>query len=305
MKHFTLLIIAFFLAFSSCNSSHDDVKDQNEFVEEQLVEVSADTTVISFKELKAASKATVDLMMKSLQSWDGFYEYLLEYHSDEIPNLFFDIDFNNDGLFDVVYYGPSGAESNKLILYLNQNGRYEKFYDDYGYIVNLVFVDSILNTMYTNVPGCCADHSFLQKEIRFALSGGEFHHNFVKTICSYEAPDYKNAFANPKRIEINATPYYLRHSPNIDNDTMFYGSSSDDDWTDWLIIGNRIGTLKKGDKGTALAYEKDKTGREWWFVILDADVRPKENFLEYAIEKDVKNFHFSGWVSSRYILVLD
>jgi len=23
---------------------------------------------------------------------------------------------------------------------------------------------------------------------------------------------------------------------------------------------------------------------------------PKENFLEYAMEKDAKNFHFSGWV---------
>ena len=305
MKHFVLITIAFLLVFSSCNSSHDDVNEQDELIDDQRIDWPADTMLVSFKELDSASKKTVEVMMKSLQSWDGFNEFLLEYYSDEIPSFFFEIDFNKDGLLDVVYYGPSGAESDKLILYLNQNGQYEAFYDGYGYVVNFIFVDSILNTMFTHVPGCCADHSFLQKEFRFALIGGEFNHNCVKTICSYEAPDYKNAFANPKRIEINATPYYLRHSPNIDNDTVFYGNSSDNNWTEWLIVGNKIGTLKKGDKGIAIAYEKDDSGREWWFVILDADVRPKENFLEYAMEKDAKNFHFSGWVSSRYIIELE
>ena len=301
MKKFGILSFLILLLVVSCESNNTK---KTEYHEEELGSTDtlvSDSVFVRLVDLKHPSNTTVENLMSSGIPFPDFTEFISYDPENNPATYFFEIDFNDDGLMDVIYQGPSSGESDFVIFCLNKNGEYLSFYEEYTSLERIVFVDSILNTIYINQPGCCADHSFLQKQNHFVYHNDKFHSERLKTICSYGEPDFKNKFREPKRIEISSSPYYLRFEPRIDNDTVFYGN---DDKSDWLIIGNKIGTLKKGDRATAMAYEKDDSGREWWFVVLDATVRPEENYFDYVIQPENKNLQFSGWVSSRYVKVL-
>ncbi len=306
MKYFIIHVLPIIFFLCSCETETTDNNkifdiEQHEF---EAIETIIDSTIIFLKNIKSPEKKIIDKMLKSEHFQDGFNLYLEEFYEDKIHTFFFEIDFNNDGEMDIIYQGPSGGESDYVIFYLNKKDEYISFFQDYSHLDKLVFVDSILNMIHINQPGCCADHSFLQKQTHFVYHNGQFHTERIKTICSYGEPELKNRFQTPKDIEINVTPYMLRYSPHIDNDTFFYGSNENEK-PDWLIIGNQLGKLKKGDRGKAIAYEKDETGREWWLVILNKEVRPTDNYFDYIITPENENLQFSGWVSKKNVIVLE
>jgi hypothetical protein len=303
MKKFGLLSILTLLLLVACVSNSGKKTGNHEEEVESIETLVSDSVFVSLTDLKHPSKETVENLLGAGIPFPDFSEFISYDPENKPSSYFFEIDFNDDGEMDIIYQGPSGGESDFVIFYLNKKGRYVEFFNEYQRLEVLIFIDQILNTIHMVQPGCCADHSFLQKQTHFVYHNGQFHAERIKTICSFDEPELKNRFQTPKEIEINATPYLLRYSPHIENDTFFY-ASNENEKPDWLIIGNQLGKLKKGDRGRAIAYEKDDTGREWWFVILNKEVRPTDNYFDYIIIPENANLQFSGWVSKKNVIVL-
>lgn len=213
---------------------------------------------------------TVGLYEKTLH----LYEFNKHNNSFDKHYHFFDID--QDGDLDLLYDGWSGSEPMMFEISMNIDGEFKKLFKDYIYVKEIFFNnDSIIDSLIINDPGCCAA---MTKSYRYYNLKTEkdtvsaelkleevFHHAEQKP---------KSYFDKPINFEIDNEFYWLRITPKIDTSEWYT-----EEW-----IGNRFLEFHKGDKGVALAEEKDSTGRIWWY-----------SRLPY------KKTYVHGWMSSRYL----
>ncbi|WP_211093439.1 hypothetical protein [Flammeovirga agarivorans] len=184
---------------------------------------------------------------------------------------------NNDTLIDLIYEGgyfqPS-LEGNQVILYLNNGDSLEHLISLSGKITNIKELDlGIGKEVIILDESCCADPIFNITYLYLINSSDNIE--IVKSDrikYNYEnglLPE--NTRLNQKFIVTKST-YNLRTIPSLDDSEIMM-------------------EYQEGDKGIAIDSKVDKTGRVWWFVIMDCTIGCTES----------ENPKLAGWMSSKYL----
>ena len=84
---------------------------------------------------------------------DDGYMPMLSY----LENHLHIIDFNGDGLDDIIYDGDSGGEPTEISIYINTGNSFERIFTEYQEIYKIVFENGKVQKLYIRDGGCCCE----------------------------------------------------------------------------------------------------------------------------------------------------
>lgn len=202
------------------------------------------------------------------------------------------VDLNNDGLYDVVYSGPNGGESNIVYFFIQTNSGFEKVFEAMQGVNKVTWSGELLDKVLISDWGCCAEIHLINSVFEVDYDN-QNKPVFTKIYQTIEVDEYlvkpKHFFKEPIEFEVDNEDYKLRLSPLIDDTTNCQ-------WLD--LAGNTIATLRTGTQGIALASKTDETGRTWWYVAIEQNENVKTSILPTT---DYPSTKIIGWLSSRYV----
>lgn len=225
-----------------------------------------------------------------------YYRYETEY-MPTLSNLeehLHIIDFNDDGLDDIIFDGYSGGEPMEISIFINTGNSFVKIFTEYQKIHKIIFENGKIQRLYIQDDGCCAESVGINKFFHVDYSSKLPKVNKINEVqYILDRTEYPNKyFEKPIKFEILNNNYNIRFSPVIDDTTEVYyrGESG---------TGNSLGKIKSGSIGYALAEKIDLTGRIWWFVVMN----PKSEIYEslYYDEQYRPNTYKLGWISNRFV----
>lgn len=226
---------------------------------------------------------------------DEFAFYRQQNNTSNLENCLHIVDFNSDGLDDVIFNGYIANESKYIIVFINTGESFVKIFTGNQEINKVVLKNGKIDKLYIQDGGCCCEYIRVSKiysvDYSFALpkitliSQMQYLNNSVEEYPSYY-------FDKAIKFEVLNDRYNIRFSPVID-DTTEVG------YCGWDGNGNSLGKIKSGSIGYALSEKIDSTGRIWWFVAL----LPKSEIYEpiYYDEATLPNSYKLGWISSRFV----
>ena len=211
----------------------------------------------------------------------------------ELENHLHLIDFNGDGMNDIIFQGESGAEPKQVMIFINTGKSFVKIFTEYQEIHKLVFKNKKVHHLYIQDGGCCCDYIGINKIYTVDYSYEFPKINLISQLQYIDRMEYpSHYFDKPVKVEVLHDKYNLRFSPVIDDTTeVFYCGEPQN--------GNSLGKIKSGSTGYALAEKVDVTGRIWWYVAL----HPQSEIYEsiYYDETFRPDTYKLGWVSSRFV----
>lgn len=281
--------ICLFGLFNSCNTptKQSDRKETPRKVEiKKDIQKSHDRIDLSKYEQTNQSEK-IDLMNKVKDMYPQYsesakwpYEYLRYFH-------FFDLD--SDGDKDLIYDGWSGGEPMMVQISLKIGEDYKTAITDYAKLIDINHSNNTLTGFTINDPGCCG--AIMEHDIKYECKAFEDSLDFWitdHTTYHFDIPRPKKYYDTVIKFEVINTPYTLRVTPEIDTSGFF-------DYDD--TKGNVMKTYAKGDIGYAFAEQEDKTGRVWWFVVMESDLKMDKK----VTNRDEFEPDYIGWMSSRYL----
>lgn len=234
------------------------------------------------------SKTEKKHIVDSIFSVSPFKKFERDFIND---SLFHFIDLNNDGKIDLIYNGFAGNESDRILIYIKKNQKYTLVTDYFGELIDLVFENKALKKILIDDYPCCAGVINQYETYEFNASSNEF--TIIEKVACY----FRTKLPQQRTIGFQFTTvndnYRMRFEPKINN-------KNDTELKRFEAIGNIIAEFPKGSTGLAVAEQTDKTGRIWWFVIMDAVNKPSSSIF-YGGNNNELPFKTSGWMSSRYL----
>lgn len=198
---------------------------------------------------------------------------------------------NSDELVDAIYSGPSVNEGNSFTLFINNGDSLTKFIGRQGTLVsiNQTYPNSLIELTAVRY-GCCDEPSNELYQAHYDPS----KQNFIDSEGSYFIDDteFPAQFEFRKLFRVTNESYHLRGTPEILN-------GEPEDY--FFEKGNILATYNAGDTGVALTQKEDETGRIWWFVLMN----PKQRYEYHIDEHFSKNNSWFGWMSSRFVEVIE
>jgi hypothetical protein len=223
--------------------------------------------------------------------------YSFEHGDSTCLDNFYVVDFNNDGISDILYYGNVGGESNNLILLIGQaDNKYKLVIRLLGRLVVVSENDgfSPLSFVIYN-HACCAgviDH--LEKYVPI-WNNSEFNYSVqYKYAFYYTVKLPKIRFEKPKGFKTINQKYNLRLNPFVDDTIVL----------DHDEIGNICAEYPKGSEGIAIAEQIDETGKVWWFVMMKNNLKPNWSLYVKGDNNDLPAY-FLGWISKSYLEIIE
>ena len=295
MKKITFLL--FFVLLSGCvgRSSKTSPADASDLIEVSQVDLFFPLTKeFEWANVEKQNQKLKERFVKNLpEEFDWHKQYGV------MPSLvacLHIMDFNGDGLDDVIYNGYiAGSEAEYINTYMNTGNSFVKIFSETQHIYKMVFKDEKVHKLYIRDGGCCCDYIGTNKIFSVDYSSELPKINPVSqmqfvNISREEYPD--KYFDTPIKFEVLNDKYNIRFSPVID-DTTEVGYCGE------LINGNSLGKIIFGSIGYALAEKADVTGRTWWFVALKPNTEIHEPV--YYDETILPNSYKLGWISSRFV----
>ena len=205
------------------------------------------------------------------------------------------VDFNGDGLNDIVFNGFLGGEAEHIIIFINTGQSFAKIFNEIQKFHKIVFENGRIQKMYIQDGGCCCEYLLTNKIFNVDYSSDLPKINLISQMqyLNNSVEKYPSSYFNKAiKFEVLNDKYNIRFSPVID-DTIQVGYCGE------LQNGNSLGKIKSGSIGYALAEKADTTGRTWWFVALHPN---SEIYEEIYYDDNIKpNSYKLGWISSRYV----
>jgi hypothetical protein len=233
----------------------------------------------------------------AMEGYDPYGERTADYHF---------VDFNGDGVDDVIYSGgwydrtPNGfsaLEGTRFKLYQVMDGR-AVLVLSYPGAVQRIFRGGRGQpvSLRAVIHGCCADPQWNVDYLAPRRAGDTVKFEPYRRVMGREGIVMPTAFLDrPRRFTVSNDRYLLRDSPGIDTPP-----ANGEDWYLWEGHGNAIAEYGRGARGIALAEQTDATGRVWWFVLMDGRTWPLHaQFAE--IHDDALRMDRVGWMSSRFV----
>lgn len=210
--------------------------------------------------------------------------------------MFKKFDFSGDSIDDVILSSYCGAMEIRNFIWIRKSDSSEfagfiegtplKFYRN---------KESGPFSIVVSAGWCCAGYVGSISLYQLKEDQGRLLYQLDKKAMVFGGVTMPEKKIKPVRFKVAYDKYRLRRSPEIIDELDEYMSGL----TNETVYGNIIAEFAKGSSGEALAEYKDKTGRVWWFVLMDKDAKTTINHF-YDDEGGYK----TGWMSSRYVEVI-
>jgi hypothetical protein len=215
------------------------------------------------------------------------------------------MDFNGDGLDDIIFNGHNGgSEAEYIIIFINTGNSFVKIFTEYQKIHKIVFENGKVNRLYIQDDGCCCEYIRINKIFSVDYSSKLPKINAISQMqyLNNSVEKFPNSyFDKPIKFEVSNNKYNIRFSPVIDDTTEVYYCGEPEN-------GNSLGKIKSGSIGYALAEQVDTTGRIWWYVAMS----PNSKIYESVYYNDEVHYYYPlnntyklGWISSRFVKIID
>jgi hypothetical protein len=210
---------------------------------------------------------------------------------------FFHFDLSGDDLKDIIYESNFGAEEKHVIIWINRGDGYY-FSSFLSGSLSKVGRYSQSESYYLIIKSgfCCLSELGNVTQVLPVEIGNKIQYTTINNYKYFVGLEVPDSLSFPIEFEIQNEKYKLRLSPKIDNepDTRSrYFDHADEG------LGNIIAEFDSGSKGTAIAQKKGEGNRIWWFVIMDLNSK-----TSYSLFWDDENSYKMGWMSSRYLRII-
>lgn len=227
--------------------------------------------------------------LKQLKAEGHLDDYLLDDNHDDDFHL---IDFNSDGLLDILFYGYAGGESKMIAFFLNSSNSYQNVFSVMGKLVFISSYDGIQPLSFAiNHYGCCASIVDVFEYYTPINNADDFGFQLSTKISFRKGLELPEDYITPVAFKTVNAEYKLRSKPNIDNESENPEGS---------FSGNVVAIYPPNSMGTAIAKKTDDTGRVWYLAIMKNNIKPIKEDLFKGYNNDVPH-HSLGWLSSRYV----
>ena len=306
MNKIMLFLSVFAFVASSCGRmSNKQAKiANNEDVYEQInVEKNQVDLFFPLKKMfdwTSIEKENQELKTTFIQNHPKEFEYYRlndEYTPDlsDLETHLHIVDFNGDGLDDVIFHGESGGEAKEIIIFINKGQSFAKILTEYQEIYKIVFENGKVQKLYIQDGGCCCEYILTNKIFGVDYSDVLPKINLINQMqyLNNSIEEYPSSYLEkPIKFEVLNDKYNIRFSPVIDDTTEIWYCGEPKN-------GNFLGEIKSGAIGYALAKKVDLTGRIWWFVALHPN---SEIYESIYYDDDIRpNSYKLGWISSRFV----
>ncbi|MCG8870634.1 hypothetical protein G1L03_12470 [Tenacibaculum finnmarkense] len=221
----------------------------------------------------------------------------LDFTNDSVYNHFYLIDLDLDKDLDVVYIGPSGAESDCVIIYCNGIDGFSLLFEDFQSRIKFNVIDNKIVDFELTQDGCCGDHfSKVNKKYSTEFDFDSFKFKLKEGYFLFEnthLPIEKDNKLQEERFYRVLKNSNLRFSSVIDN-------SINEKYADFDIKGNIIGVLEENSIVKVLHIEKGDVKRDWCYIEGNLNIT-KANLKIYSLNKG-EIFKYRGWVSSNVLI---
>jgi len=292
---FEIILLLILITFNSRAQEHNKLDSQ------LLFESNSDLKLPN--QIPNPSQELVSEIIKKSPDLNK-YNNTNHYYYSVLKNSTYYTDLDNDGDIDMVLYIKGFWNGDGIEIFINENDIYRKVYSCPVFEIVKSFFSTPPNSVFY-----LATKNYYHSSFPFLASYDEL------TIAKNEIIKSKTYFYEvtqfPEEINLNIKfrilndKYRLRRSPHIDNEV-------DSSYESTEPFGNIILELAENDTGTALAEYTDQTGRIWWFVKMDNNIKkPLDNYFYYnksgeryrikeGLEQTLDHPIF-GWLSSRYV----
>ena len=227
----------------------------------------------------------------------GDFEFYTQY-GGSISNLeagLHIVDFNGDGLNDIIFNGYLGGEAEYIIIFINTGQSFAKIFTEIQKFHKVVFENGKVQKMYIQDGGCCCEYLLTNKIFNVDYRSDLPKINLISQMqyLNNSVEKYPSSyFEKTIKFEVLNDKYNIRFSPIVDDTTQVWYCGEPQN-------GNSLGKIKSGSIGYALAEKIDTTGRVWWFVAL----HPNSEIYEpiYYNNEISPNSYKLGWISSRFV----
>jgi hypothetical protein len=242
-------------------------------------------------------KQDQELKARFIKNLPNDFEFYTQY-GGSISNLeagLHIVDFNGDGLNDIIFNGHLGGEAEYIIIFINTGQSFAKIFTETQKFHKIVFENGKIQKMYIQDGGCCCEYLLTNKIFSVDYSSDLPKINLISQIqyLNNSVEKYPSSyFEKIIEFEVLNDKYNIRFSPIIDDTTQVWYCGEPQN-------GNSLGKIKSGSIGYALAEKMDSTGRVWWFVALHPNSKIYESIY---YDDDIRpNSYKLGWISSRFV----
>lgn len=226
---------------------------------------------------------SIDINNDSITKKLAFTNSTLEFRYGNFPELLHIINLNNDLYPDAIFYWPENSSEPIFEVYINNKGILELILERRGTITEMEANKLNGQLRFTLNEFGYSSPPFLNRihNINILTSKNDLQ---SETTIHFGGTDIPLHFNIYQRFKVIQPKYRLRKTPIIKDN-------------------NVICELSEGDTGLAIASRTDETGRVWWFVIADNNI--KKNTTDYfyidSESPDGLNYKMLGWISSSYV----
>lgn len=214
-------------------------------------------------------------------------------------DLFHIIDFDRDGLNDIIFYGFVGNEIELILFFKNDGSKFKEVLFNGG---DPIYIsdpeDNFPMSLIIKQYPCCADFVSVIEKIEPVNIPGEFKYIVTskEAYCDFEESIYPEKYFkhNIKFITTQAKSN-LRITPLIGDTTFNYTA---------VDSTNTAAIYPAGSLGVAIAEKKDTSERVWYFVKMLNNKKPIINIIHGGFLDSLPYCSY-GWMSSRVIKKLE
>ena len=237
----------------------------------------------------------LEVEAKKAMQLPEFQTLVKEYQAKEdalLPGFHF-IDFNNNGVLDMLFNGKIGTQSYVFVFLRKENG-YLSILEEKGTVIqaNLPEEDNSLNLSVWH-EACCGDYiNSLTQWVCINTNNTSYFKIAAKSLVFKGTNLPAARIKTPVKCTLTR-PGNLRLEPHVDNQKRIAGSSS---WE-----GNSLGLYSPQATGTIYAEMRDNNNKFWYFVRMnnESGLYIHSNRFTHAKEiEDAQDCFTYGWISS-------
>jgi hypothetical protein len=295
-------VIILFLITSGCgqksNKQTDTASNENVYEQNSIEKNQVDLFFPLNKEFEWTNfeKQDQELKTRFINNLPDDFEFYTQYGDmSNFETGLHVVDFNADGLNDIIFTGYFGGEAENILIFINTGQSFAKIFTETRKIHKIVFEKGKVQKMYIQDGGCCCEYLLTNKIFSVDYSSELPKINLISQMqyLNNSIEEYPSSyFEKTIKFEVLNDKYNIRFSPVIDDTTQVWYCGEPQN-------GNSLGKIKLGSIGYALAEKIDSTGRIWWFVALHPNSKIYESIY---YEDDIRpNSYKLGWISSRFV----
>ncbi len=208
--------------------------------------------------------------------------------STQLGRLLHPIDFDADGLIDVIYSGPSGGESDVVLLYRNSGGQYNLKGQFMGRLMSLAAISprGPLHFSLNQYP-CC--DGIVEQVTRYVpvLEADELEFLPAERLLFYVDTEFPVNSGVKQPFTIVSNSFNLRASPRLLGQQIIAPDATEST--------NLVARFSAGARAVVLAEHVDAEERRWCFVKVACAPPPQESIF---FDIEASDF-LMGWTRAR------